>query len=189
MIAPSFRAFTARASGRVLRLTSEVELFPAFAAGSPPTQGRKYIALYDTGATHSAISPRVVQDLSLPSIGARTIGVGGGFIPTTSHLVNVSLPNKVTITMATLAKLTIPSGEDALIGMDILGLGDFAVTHLGGKTVFSFCVPSRKDIDFVAELETLRRSFSGPSGKPAKNALCFCGSGKKYKGCHGRYPR
>jgi len=184
MTAPSFGAFTARAPFRCLKLTSEVEISPPFAVGAPPTQGRKYQALYDTGATHSVISPRVVQDLNLPSIGARTVGVGGGAIQTTSHLVNISLPNKVGFAMNLVAKLTIPSGEDVIIGMDILGVGDFAVTHHDGKTTFSFCVPSRRCIDFVADINDMRAKST--AHHPPKNGPCPCGSGKKYKSCHGR---
>jgi predicted aspartyl protease len=176
-----FQAFTARANGRVLRLISEVEIFLPFTGTLPPAAGKKYQALYDTGATHSAISPQVVQDLNLPSIGARTVGVGGGFLPTTSHLVNIALPNRVMVQMAQVAKITIPSGEGVIIGMDILGMGDFAVTHQGGNTVFSFCFPSRRCIDFVAEANAYNKSHP-----PAKNALCPCNSGKKYKSCHGR---
>ena len=69
-------AFTVRYPGRSLRLISEVEIFPAF---QPPAllEGKKYQALYDTGATHSSVSPQVVQDLQLASIGARNLGVGG----------------------------------------------------------------------------------------------------------------
>lgn len=175
-------AFTARAQGRSLKLASEVEVFPASAAGSPPAQGKKYVALYDTGATHTAISPQVVQELNLPTIRAKNVGVGGGFITTTGHLVNIRLPNNVTIATVEVAKMVIPSGENVLIGMDILGLGDFAVTHLRGKTVFSFCIPSRKCIDFVQEI----RSQTTLKGTQSKNAPCSCGSGKKYKSCHGR---
>ena len=35
--------------------------------------------------------------------------------------------------------------------MDIIGVGDFAVTNRDGKTKFSFRLPSRADIDFVVE--------------------------------------
>ena len=40
-----------------------------------------------------------------------------------------------------------------LIGMDIIGLGDFAVTNADGKTTFSFRVPSVEEIDFVPDAE------------------------------------
>jgi hypothetical protein len=86
--------------------------------------------------------------------------------------------------MASVAKMVIPGGVDVIIGMDILGMGDFAVTHQAGKTTFTFCAPSRKEIDFVAEVEAYNKSHP-----PAKNALCPCNSGKKYKSCHGRHSR
>ena len=41
--------------------------------------------------------------------------------------------------------------SDVLIGMDIISRGDFAITHPGGRTKFSFRVPSQADIDFVEE--------------------------------------
>src|SRR5258705_453003 len=86
------QAFTIRYQGRSLTLTSDVEIFPAFTPPAQPTQGKKYKALYDTGATHSSVSPKVVADLQLASIGATNVGVGGGTLTTTSHLVNIAHP-------------------------------------------------------------------------------------------------
>jgi predicted aspartyl protease len=174
--------FTARYPGRSSRLTTEVEIFPAFDPAnipSPQPQGKKYLALYDTGATHSAVSPRVVADLQLPSIGARNVGVGGGTLTTTAHLVNIGLPNKVMFGMASVAKMVL--GDcDVAIGMDILGTGDFAVTHHDGKTTFSFCCPSLREIDFTLEINKARAVHIG------RNDPCPCGSGKKFKKCHGQ---
>ena len=53
--------------------------------------------------------------------------------------------------MAQVAKIDLHGGVDVLIGMDILGMGDFTVTHHQGNTTFSYCCPSRREIDFVAE--------------------------------------
>jgi hypothetical protein len=172
-------AFTIRYNGRSLRLTSEVDIFPAFdpATAIAPPQSRRYQALYDTGATHSAVSPQVVTDLQLASIGARNVGVGGGTLATTSHLVNIVLPNRVLFAMVPVAKMVLLGGVDAIIGMDILGSGDFTVTHYAGKTTFSFCCPSRKEIDFTSEIKD--------DYKVGRNVPCPCGSGKKYKKCHG----
>lgn len=87
---PGHMAFTVRYAGRSLRLTSEVRIFPAYSpsvpAGPAQTPGKNYTALYDTGATHSVISPQVVADLQLPSMGAANVGVGGGHLVTTNHL-------------------------------------------------------------------------------------------------------
>ena len=41
--------------------------------------------------------------------------------------------------------------HDVLIGMDIIGLGDFAVTRPNGNTQFTFRMPPQADINFVAE--------------------------------------
>src|SRR5665213_2591040 len=98
-------AFTVRYQGRSLRLTSEVDIFPAFLPTSNPPPGRKYVALYDTGATHSAVSPKVVSDFQLASIGARNVGVGGGMLTTTSHLVNIGLPNRAMFSMMQVAQM------------------------------------------------------------------------------------
>ena len=40
---------------------------------------------------------------------------------------------------------------DVLIGMDIITLGDFAITNFGGKTVMSYRYPSVCTIDFAKE--------------------------------------
>lgn len=175
-------AFTVRYQGRSLRLMSEVEIFPAFEPPSPATQGKRYTALYDTGATHSSVSPKVVADLGLAAIRAGNVGVGGGMLPTTIHLVNIGLPNKAMFGMLQVSKVALHGGVDVLIGMDILGLGDFTVTHHSGNTTFSFCYPSRKDIDFVAEVAQAHQASQPRVGR---NDPCPCNSGKKYKKCHG----
>jgi len=40
-----------------------------------------------------------------------------------------------------------------LIGMDIINLGDFAITNAIGKTTFSFRIPSVQEIDFVPDAQ------------------------------------
>jgi uncharacterized protein YchJ len=70
-------------------------------------------------------------------------------------------------------------GFDALIGMDIMSNGDFAVTNTNGKTTFSFRVPPLKEIDFVEEAHSIQP-------KIGRNDPCPCKSGQKYKKCHGR---
>jgi SEC-C motif/Aspartyl protease len=182
------QAFTTRFNGRSLRLITPVEIFPAFDLAGMPTKSRTYQALYDTGATNSTITPQVVADLQLASIGAINVGVGGGSLTTTSHLVNIALPNKVMFAMTKVAKMVLLGGIDALIGMDILGMGDFAVTHQGGNTVFSFCFPSQRHVDFVAEIGSPAVPNAPPAvPRVARNAPCPCRSGKKYKACHGRH--
>jgi hypothetical protein len=180
------KAFTTRYKGRSLRLTNEVDIFPAHGPSGPFLQGNKYQALYDTGATHSAISPKVVADFQLASIGATNVGVGGGTLATTAHLINIGLPNGVMFAMLRVAQMTLHGGIDVLIGMDVIGARDFSVTHYSGNTTFSFCCPPRKDIDFVAEIQPSSSILPAHSAKVGRNDPCPCNSGKKYKKCHGR---
>lgn len=178
------QAFTVKYSQRVPVLTTEVEIFPAFLPNQPLPQAKKYKAVYDTGATNSTISPTVVADLGLPSTGAVQVGVAGGTLTTTSHVVNIALPNKVMFPMVRVTKTALKGGFDVLIGMDILGTGDLAVTHHQGKTTFSFRCPSHDEIDFVAQ--TQQKPVQVRSNKVGRNDPCPCGSGQKYKRCHGK---
>ena len=177
------RAFTARHPQRVLVLSTDVLIFPAFLPSQTPLAGKTYKAIYDTGATHSAISQKVVNDLGLTSIGAAQVHAAGGTMDTTSHLVNFGLPNGVGFSMFRVTKAALGPGCDALIGMDILGLGDFAITHHQGRTTFSFRCPPQGEIDFVAQQQ--QKPEPAHSDKTGRNNPCPCGSGKRYKRCHG----
>jgi hypothetical protein len=66
----------------------------------------------------------------------------------------------------------------AIIGMDVIGLGDFSITNVGRKSVISFRLPSCEEIDYVKTWNRLR--FANAS----RNAPCPCGSGQKFKFCH-----
>lgn len=57
-----------------------------------------------------------------------------------TYLVNVYLPNKVAMPEVRVTKGDL-RGADILIGMSIIGEGDFAVTNKGGITKFSFRIP------------------------------------------------
>ena len=74
-------------------------------------------------------------------------------------------------------------GADVLIGMDIIGSGDLAVTNFDDKTTLTFRVPSRECIDF-GEAEGTPAGQS--ERKVGRNEACPCGSGKKYKRCCGQ---
>ena len=66
------------------------------------------------------------------------------------YSVNIELPNEV-VFPGLLVTLGDFLGGDVLIGMDIIGAGDFAVTNQNGITKFSYRYPSSADIDFVRE--------------------------------------
>ena len=77
--------------------------------------------------------------------------------------------------------------------MDIISRGDFAVTNKNGKTTYSFRMPSIEQIDFVKQrpvnavnqTPVIASSSKAPKNI-GRNQPCWCGSGKKYKHCHGK---
>ena len=184
------RSFTVEYSGRARALTTEVLVSSAFGpsqATDPPTI-EKFNAIWDTGATNSVVSKSVVDKCGLKPIGMAEVHTAGGTRTSEVFLVNIFLPNKVIMqnVRATQGNLSSISGIDVLVGMDIIGRGDFAVTNMDGKTTFSFRVPSISRIDFTEE-DRIRESQSKKSPpKIGRNQPCPCGSGKKYKHCCGK---
>jgi SEC-C motif/Aspartyl protease len=183
MNAPKFHAFTLKFGGVADRIITEVILYEAFDPNRPPASIPKNIripALWDTGATKSVITPKAASLLGLKSVGAAIMNAAGGPRQCNTYVVNFVLPNNVM--MPGMHVLECEDGHpfEAIIGMDIITRGDFAITHNQGEMIVSFRVPPMKPIDYVAEHEALN---STP--KAGRNELCPCGSGKKYKRCHG----
>jgi len=46
--------------------------------------------------------------------------------------------------------------------MDIINRGDFSITNVGAKTVFSFRMPSIKEINYVKEATAIRTGTAQP---------------------------
>lgn len=136
-------------------------------------------ALWDTGATHSVITPKVVKDLGLKPVGKIQVSHGGGQTEEDTYIVNVILPNGVAISGVMMSEMKqVVDNFGIIIGMDVISLGDFSVTNFRGKTCFSFRLPSQGTVDFVKE----HRASAG--ARP--NDICpFCDSGRKFKKCHG----
>ena len=96
---------------------------------------------------------------------------------TETYLVGIILPNKVAFPSVKVSKGNV-HGFDVLIGMDIIGSGDFAVTNKDGKTVFSFRTPSMGVIDFVKDSQYQTPAPVSPT-KISRSAKCPCGSGQE----------
>lgn len=110
-------------------------------------------ALWDTGATNSCISNEVVEKLQLIPTGKIYIKTPTGIGERNTYLVDIYLPNNVRIKDLKVIDSEIGSQNiGMLVGMDIIGSGDFAVSNFNGKTVFTFAIPSAKHIDFVQDM-------------------------------------
>ncbi len=143
-------------------------------------------AIWDTGASGTVITQKIVDALQLIPTGFTKVNTASQQnIDTPTYVVDVVLQNGVRVMSVNVSLGVILDGIDVLIGMDIIGLGDFSVTNFNGNTCMSFRVPSLHQIDYVEEAEILARTPIIASPKIGRNDRCHCGSGKKFKHCHG----
>lgn len=181
------RSFNHSFQGIVSVLTSPVRIQEAFdhTISQPAEPTKEYNAIWDTGATKTAISKIVVKECGLKPTGMCKVQTAAGETDSCTYFVSVYLPNKVCLSQLRVTEVNI-SGADVLIGMDIIVNGDFAVTNHGGKTNLSFRMPSVECIDFVKQQPPNIEVDSKTLKRVGRNDPCPCGSGKKYKRCHGK---
>ena len=162
-------SFTIRGDKLLFELETLCEVAEAFRFNDGPIRSfSKFKAIWDTGATCSVISQKVVDTLGLKPTGIARFLTAAGEQTTETYLVNLILPNQIRYECVRVCVAEI-SCTDVLIGMDIITAGDFAVTNQGGKTTFSFRHPSMERFDFVDADD---------------NAPCPCASGRLFKDCH-----
>ena len=157
--------FTSRAPSRVFALENKILISEACdpSSGNPLPAQKEYRAIWDTGATATVITKAVVDGLGLQPSGKVTVqGVGPAGMPAQhlcdTYLVNIYLPNNVAIMGVRVSENSL-AGCDVLIGMDIIGEGDFAITNHEGRTTWTFRTPSCEEIDFVAEINEHNQRF------------------------------
>jgi uncharacterized protein YchJ len=167
-------------------LTSAIRIQEAFdpKVVQPSEPVKEYIAIWDTGATKTAITSKIAQECGLKPTGMCKVGTASGETDACTYLVSIYLPNKVCFPQLRVTEVNI-SGADVLVGMDIISSGDFAVTNFHGKTNMSFRMPSIECINFVKQTPPMIEINGKNLNKVGRNDLCPCGSGKKYKRCHG----
>ena len=172
------QSFTVTAQGRLLVIATPVDVGAAFDPSVATPALKRYGAIWDTGATASVITEKVVTECGLKPIGiTKAHGADGEYL-TEVYLVCIGLPNGVGFSSLRVTKGKM-AGCDLLVGMDVISQGDFALTNQGGKTCFSFRYPSAERVDFTGKIPKI----SVP--KVGRNDPCPCGSGKKFKKCHG----
>jgi predicted aspartyl protease len=176
-------SFTVSHNGVANVLHSDAYIWEAFDPKTtvPPPVLKKFTATWDTGATNSVITQKVIDECGLKPIGMTQVNTANGSMTTPVFLASVFLPTRVCIPQLRVTQGNLLGNEQVLIGMDIIGKGDFAITNKDGKTVFPFRMPSCECIDFVK-----LKPFVRTTPKIGRNAQCPCGSGKKYKNCHGK---
>jgi len=120
-----------------LRLITEVEICDVLQS----SERSKARALWDTGVMLSAITSEVAQTLNLvPFNRAKANGINNVSIADVVK-VYIKLPNLAEVKNTNVTVCNLAKDVDLLIGMDIIQLGDFSISNVAGKTLFTFSMP------------------------------------------------
>jgi len=112
---------------------------------NPQKQFSPFKAIWDTGATNSVITGNVAKKVSLMPTGMTEAHGVHGKSQVNTFIVDILLPNRVCIPNVRVSEGKLLDNVDVLIGMDIIQLGDFAISNTNGKTIFSYCLPPHKN--------------------------------------------
>ena len=126
-------------------LTSNVTVISSIDPNKPRLDAK---AIWDTGAMCSVISNDIANKLNLAPVSIKVIGTPSGIMEAKMYVVDLLLPKGIEVKRLSVLG-AYPSGSDILIGMDVISLGDFAVTNYLNQTTFSFQIPSKSRIDFT----------------------------------------
>jgi len=121
-----------------------------------------YKGVWDTGVTGISIDNRVFRELCLTPIKFITIHGVNSTETVPLVLVDIILPNGIMVGGVYASVAKIPDA-DMLIGMDVILLGDLAISNFEGKTLFTFAYPlfqTRVDLYAAA----LTESAAEPAG-------------------------
>jgi hypothetical protein len=181
---PDFHALSLESNqGRIRVLKTPVHVSSAFVVATTPEANRpaalQVEGLWDTGASGTVITQRVVDACGLQQTGmAKVRGAYGDVTDRPTFLINLILMGRVQIEGLPVS-LGEPQGTDLLIGMDIITLGDFAITHEHGKTFFSFRIPSCHTIDYVKQARHHRESKEAEAAKKQRGGGSSTNPGKR----------
>lgn len=140
--------FTQRSSDIMEAIITECKICPPvdFAIGEMPSKVyTSQNAMWDTGATNTLISPKIVKALGLKPFGKSGISSANGIVETNTYLVHVGIPSGSVVTNI-LALEDENDDYEVVIGMDIISRGDFAFSNHEGHSTFSFRIPSQEEI-------------------------------------------
>lgn len=111
------------------------------------------VAQWDTGATGTCISKDVVKRCNLLPVGKVMVHTPSGTGIMNQYMINLVLNNEIRFKDFIVMDSEIGSqGIDVLIGMDIISMGDLAISNYAGRTLFSFRIPSQEHIEFKRDI-------------------------------------
>ena len=146
-------------------------------------------ALWDTGAMTTCISKTYAESIGLYADDTTNI-IGANNTPFETNVYSVQVKmGQLVIPYLRVAELPMErTGYDVIIGMDIMTMGDLAITNYAGRTMLTFRTPSLETIDYVDEIRMQDKCDRAHYVKSRKGITdkCQCGSNKEYKNCHGK---
>jgi predicted aspartyl protease len=142
------KSLTIVAKGRRNVLRSQVSISRAF----DPTKNEDqpfstFDALWDTGATMTAINQRVADTLGLKPITRTRVQTAGGVRRQDVYLINLQLPNGAIFSHVLVNGSDFGAVDvDALIGIDIIASGQLIIMNHEGDTLMTFNCPASTNI-------------------------------------------
>jgi hypothetical protein len=98
----------------------------------------------------SSVSKGLANHLGLRAVDMCQVQGVGGPQKSSVYLIDILLPSKVGINNVRVTEFLDNGSFSMIIGMDIIKLGDFAISNKDRKTMVSFRIPPSDDpIDFV----------------------------------------
>lgn len=146
-----YKAFTLTGHGILNKLLTRATVLSDIRVKTTPYEPKQWVALWDTGATHTCISRKIAKDLSLIPIGSANMSTANGIKITNTYRIDLLLPNQVIVEKVIATEAELGQDCDMLIGMDIIKFGDFSITNCDQQTKFSFRMPSICHTDYVLE--------------------------------------
>jgi hypothetical protein len=157
-----YRGFIQLHDGHINELISPVSIMPILQTGEVLRDTPvKVFALWDTGATVTCMKPALwdyLKPYPLDTASSTVLSGIGGNVFANSTLVHIFLTDNFEMIYCQVYALDFPGDADLLIGMDIIGMGDFAVCNTDNKTSFSFAMPPFPDrIDLADKADAANR--------------------------------
>ena len=146
----AYRAFIKNYNKPQKKLIMPVDILPVASSDSLISNiPIKIKSLWDTGATLTIIKPQLMDKLKLRMVragsSATIAGLGANMHKADYTVLSIQLRDNFEINWCPVYVLDFSVDVDIIIGMDIIGMGDFAVCNTNNETSFSFAVPSFPD--------------------------------------------
>jgi predicted aspartyl protease len=114
-------------------------------------------AIWDTGASGSCITTNVVKTLGLIPYSKLRVLTASGEVFQNVYKVCFHLPHDVSINIPVTEVPALQNKFGALVGMNIISMGDFTISNFEGRTCLSFRMPSQARTDYTGTEESQSR--------------------------------